>query len=83
LLLHHNTLLAKGRKTDPCQSLWPTGKLDPTASHRLLSHLEAKYRGQFVRAGIESVAYQKALAFLLTEEMKRGQNCFEIVDLKG
>jgi predicted phage terminase large subunit-like protein len=60
-----------------------TGHLDPGQIIDYLFHLKAKYRGSFKRAGIESVAYQKSLIFFLTEEMKRRQTYFDVVELKA
>jgi predicted phage terminase large subunit-like protein len=60
-----------------------TGRLDPGQIIDYLFHLKAKYRGAFKRVGIESIAYQKALIFFLTEEMKQRQTYFDVVELKA
>jgi len=60
-----------------------TGKLDPGQIIDYLFHLRTKYRGQFKRAGIEAVAYQKSLIYFVTEEMRKRQIFFDVVELKA
>lgn len=60
-----------------------TGRLDPGQVIEYLFHLKNKYQHKLSRVGIETVAYQKSLLYFLTEEMKKRQSYFDIVELKA
>lgn len=59
------------------------GHFDPLQVIEYLFALKARYRGKFIRVGIESVAYQKALHYFLADEMKKRQSYFDCVELKA
>lgn len=59
------------------------GQLDPGQTIDYLFSLRAKYGSKFIRAGIESVAYQKALHYFVKEEQRKRETYFDVVELKA
>lgn len=57
------------------------GKLDPLQTIDALFMLYQRYRPS--RIGIESVAYQKALLYFITEEQRKRQIYFDVTELKN
>jgi predicted phage terminase large subunit-like protein len=60
-----------------------TAHLDPLQIIEYLFFLKAKYGHKLAKVGIESYVYQKSLIYYLTEEMRRRQVFFDVVELKG
>lgn len=60
-----------------------TGKINPRQVIDYLFYLKGKYKHNFIRAGVESVAYQKALMYFINEEMSKRSEYFEVVELKA
>jgi len=59
------------------------GQLDPGQTIDYLFHLKARFGNRFVRAGVEAVAYQKALQYFIKEEQKKREDYFDVVELKA
>jgi predicted phage terminase large subunit-like protein len=60
-----------------------TNRYDPLQVIEILFTLKAKYGTKLLKVGIEGVAYQKALAYFITQEMKRRSIFFDVVELKA
>ena len=60
-----------------------SGHLDPGETIDYWFAMNAKYGSKFVKVGIESVAYQKALSYFIIQEQKKKGIYFDVVELKA
>jgi len=56
-----------------------SGHLDPGETIDYWFAMNAKYGSKFVKVGIESVAYQKALSYFIIQEQKKKGIYFDVV----
>jgi len=59
------------------------GHLDPLQTIEYLFSIKSKYGSNFIKCGIESVAFQKALQYFIVEEQRKRQNYFDVIELKA
>ena len=59
------------------------GKFTPGRLVDEMFLLKAKYKQRLIRVGIETVAFQQSMMFWLTEEMRKREKYFEIVELRA